>query len=487
MDASVTEEMASEREARSPRGLLSASFGGLLLTQFLTAINDNMFRWLAIGLGKQKLLDAGAQEHIGIVLMAGTACFVLPYLVLAAPAGYLADRFSKRSVIVCCKAAEIVLALLGVAAMLTGNVILLLAVVALFGIQSALFSPSRLGSIPEILPAEKISAANGLMGLTTVVATVVGMALGNVLADKVRDNLASGVALSAAALVGCAVLGWFASLLINRLLPADSSLDFPWNPLPKMGRDLRELGASRPLLRVALGIMFFWSVGALAQLNIDQFAFESGATRQAQIVPLLLSLVAGLGVGSVLAGVWSGGRVELGILPLGAAGLVLNAVLLFFVPVDVIGATAAWTGYYTWTADAAVRLGRQCRPVRRAAGIVPPASQSARVARLGAGRQQPDHVYGHPADGGHVRGDAGPVARRTAAAHLPPDLLDQRTANGARVRLHRLADSASSASVSSCGWPARPSIGFGSPATTTCRSAAVRCWWPITSPGWTGR
>jgi len=336
---------------------MSAGFGGLLLTQLLTAVNDNTFRWLAIGLCKHAFQDAGRQEHIGMVLMAGTACFVLPYLVLAAPAGYLADRFSKRSVIVGCKAAELVLAALGVAAMLGGSVYLLLSVVALFGMQSALFSPSRLGSIPEILPAEKISSANGLMGLSTVVATVVGMGLGNVLADQVREDMATGVAMSAAALIGCALLGWLASLLIPRLAPAAAGLAFPWNPLPKMGRDLRELASSRPLLRVALGIMFFWKRVHVAQLNIDQFAFESGATRQTQIVPLLLSLVAGLGLGSVLAGVWSGGRVELGILPLGAAGLVLNAVLLFFVPQDVITSASAWTGYYLWTAVLLFALG----------------------------------------------------------------------------------------------------------------------------------
>jgi acyl-[acyl-carrier-protein]-phospholipid O-acyltransferase / long-chain-fatty-acid--[acyl-carrier-protein] ligase len=357
MDGSQQADTNSQRGVGADHGLASASFGGLLLTQLLTAINDNTFRWLAIGLGKQALEEAGDEEHIGLILMAGTACFVLPYLVLAAPAGYLADRFSKRTVIISCKVAEIVLATLGIGAMLSGNVVLLLAVVALFGMQSALFSPSRLGSIPELLPVEKISAANGLMGLTTVIATVIGMALGNVLADLVGQQFTAGIAASAAALIGCALFGTLASLWITGLPAAAPELAFPLNPLPKMAADLRELAARRPLLRVALGIVFFWSVGALAQLNIDQFAFESGATRQTQIVPLLLALVAGVGIGSVLAGYWSAGRVELGILPLGAAGLVLNAVLLFFVPEGVMLAGATWLGYYGWTALLLFALG----------------------------------------------------------------------------------------------------------------------------------
>lgn len=341
----------------SRRGLWSASFGGLLLTQTLTAVNDNTFRWLAIGLGKHALEQRGDDQYIGLILMAGTACFVLPYLVLAAPAGYLADRFSKRSVIQACKLAEIALAALGSVAILTGNVYFLLAVVGLFGMQSALFSPSRLGSIPELLPVEKISAANGLMGLTTVIATIIGMAVGNILADYVSDRFAAGAAVSAAVLLGCAVCGWLASLLIAPLRPAAPGLRFPLNPLPKLAADMRILAANGPLLRVALGIMFFWSVGSLAQLNIDQFAFESGATHQSQIVPLLLSLVLGVGFGSVLAGYWSGGRVELGILPLGAAGLVLNAVLLAFVPEHVVAAGAEWFGHYGWAALLLFALG----------------------------------------------------------------------------------------------------------------------------------
>ena len=88
-----------------PRGLLSPTFLGLATTQALGTVNDNIFRWLAIGIGK----DFVSPENASAVLAVGSACFVLPYILLAAPAGYLADRFSKRRVIVLCKVAEIVI------------------------------------------------------------------------------------------------------------------------------------------------------------------------------------------------------------------------------------------------------------------------------------------------------------------------------------------------------------------------------------------
>jgi acyl-[acyl-carrier-protein]-phospholipid O-acyltransferase/long-chain-fatty-acid--[acyl-carrier-protein] ligase len=137
---------------------MSRSFLGLLSTQFLGATNDNILRWLVFGVGKQFF-----PESVGMILGAGTACFVLPYLLLAAPAGYLGDRFSKRTVIVSCKLAEIVIMLAAIVAILLQSVPLLFLVVAAMGAQSALFGPSKLGSIPEMLPVERISAANGLI------------------------------------------------------------------------------------------------------------------------------------------------------------------------------------------------------------------------------------------------------------------------------------------------------------------------------------
>ena len=77
-------------------------------------------------------------------------------------------------------------------------------------------------------------------------------------------------------------------------------------------------------IATAAGIVFFWALAAIAQLNVDQFAFESGAKSQGQIVPLLVALVGGIGLGSMIAGKLStrgiedGSRVDLGFVPLGA-------------------------------------------------------------------------------------------------------------------------------------------------------------------------
>jgi len=338
----------------SSRGLASASFLGLIVTQWLTVMNDNIFRWLAVGIAKQYV----DPKHESFVLSLGTIAFVAPYILLAAPAGYLADRFSKKNVIVVCKLAEIALMALAMLTIWMGNLVLLFGVLALMGAQAALFSPAKMGSIPEMLPSKRISAANGCLGLVTVVSTVLGAAAGNWLTDATGAFGRERMGLSASILLGVAVVGWLASHLIARAPAAAPHRRFPWNAVPETWRDLQALGADRAILRVALGIMFFWSLGALAQLNIDRFAFEQGAFLQTQVAPLLGALALGVGIGSVLAGVWSGGRIELGIVPLGGIVIAVSSALLFFVRSALIvdspfftaagGAAGVFTASYVW-------------------------------------------------------------------------------------------------------------------------------------------
>ena len=325
--------------------LSSGSFLGLLFTQFLTATNDNVFRWLVIGIGK----DYVDPSQVGKILMLGTVLFVVPYLGLAAIAGYLADRFPKNQVIVGCKIAEILIMALGIGAIFLQSLPILFTAVFLMGAQSALFGPAKLGSIPEILRPEKVSLANGLFGLTTVGATVIGMAVGNKLTDLTgQKGVEQHVWVPAAVLLGIAVVGTLLSLLLRPLPVANAMRKFPWDFPVQTYRDLRTLTSRGPLFRVALGSVFFWSLGALAQLNIDQFAFEGGASTETQKVPLLVCLVFGLGLGAVLAGIWSRGRVELGLLPLGALGIVVFCFLLFLVRGTIFQLDESTTSVLIW-------------------------------------------------------------------------------------------------------------------------------------------
>ena len=344
-DAASHDANPPDGEATARGGLMSRSFLGLLVTQFLGAANDNVFRWLTVPIAKDLfgrfMPDQTRADSLAVSL--GLACLVVPVILLAAPAGYVADRFSKRTVIVWCKVAEVALMALGLLGLLIGNVYLLYFVVLLLGSQAAIFSPSKLGSIPEIVSANKLSAANGLVGLTTVLAVVGGSWAGLQLASvtwRTGEGLLS-LWPAALALVGVAAAGWFSSLWIRPLPAANPSLAFPRNPVKQTWGDLRIVATTRPLLRVVLGVAFFWAVASLFQMNIDAYATTVLQLDQEQVGPLLAVLSLGVGIGSVLAGIWSAGRVELGIVPLGALGIAGGAMLLY-----TSSNSAMWTGIW---------------------------------------------------------------------------------------------------------------------------------------------
>ncbi len=347
----------------------STGFATLLAVRALTLVNDNLARWLIIGLGKRAAAMTGTTP--AAVLALGTVFYVLPFILFAWLAGWLADRFAKRSVVVAGKLAEVFIGVVtaavigwgaasgGILAGMPIGLWLLQGAIGLFAIQTTLLNPSLIGTIPETVPTPRLSAANGVFALVSLAATLVGMSAGNWLADATaitppHDQTAAGMdwlvaatvghaAPAALGLVGVAVTGWLISLRLPRLAAAAPTEVFPRNALLATVRDIASLMRLPRLAAAAGGIVFFWAIGAVVQLNIDQYAFESGATAQSQVVPLLLALVTGIGAGSLLAGRLSrrgievDSKVDLGLVPLGGLVMAVACAALALSPVDVFG------------------------------------------------------------------------------------------------------------------------------------------------------
>ena len=179
---------AGGRTEETRGGVFSVSFLALVATQFFVSLNDNMFRWLVVPIGKELMgnawhdMPAVVQRWMKpepLALSLGLASFTLPFLVFAAPAGFLADRFSKRNVMVDCKAAEIVVIGLGIAAILLGSVSWMFVMLFILGSQATMFITSKLGAIPEIVRSDKIAAANGVINMVSMAAIIIGTVAGN--------------------------------------------------------------------------------------------------------------------------------------------------------------------------------------------------------------------------------------------------------------------------------------------------------------------
>src|SRR5438477_11629137 len=172
----------------SPPLFRDRSFWGMTATQFLGAFNDNLFKQLmlllAIPVGAAAARKADEQ---GIATM----IFSLPFVLFSGFAGYLSDRYSKRTMIVACKAAEIGIMLLGLIGFLSYGTLGyrgLLVVLFLMGTHSAFFGPGKYGILPELFRERDLPRANGVILMTTFLAIIFGTAsagiLGTLLAER---------------------------------------------------------------------------------------------------------------------------------------------------------------------------------------------------------------------------------------------------------------------------------------------------------------
>ncbi|MCH8881152.1 MAG: MFS transporter, partial [Planctomycetes bacterium] len=121
---------------------------GLLVAQFFGAFNDNAWKLFVALLAIHSITTVGAESGRAFEAasqrqtMIAFGVFTLPLILFSLPAGMLADRLSKRSVILAMKAAEIGLMAAGTVALFMdpSGTTLPLIVLGLMGVQSALFS-----------------------------------------------------------------------------------------------------------------------------------------------------------------------------------------------------------------------------------------------------------------------------------------------------------------------------------------------------------
>ncbi len=288
-----------------------------LWTQFLGAFNDNVYKIVVSFVAIERL---GAAR--GMPLAA--ALFVLPFLVFSGWSGHLADVHSKRHVLVLTKVWEILTMGLAVPALVAGRLDLQLAILFMMGAQSTFFSPAKYGIVPEMVPAAEISRANGLLEMSTFAAIILGTALGGELYERWHDEpWRMGIVL-----VAIAIAGTLTSLGIPRVRAAGPGRRFAWNPFGEIGIGLRRLYPDSTLWATTVGISYFWLLGALMQQVLIPWGQEMFGAGEAAATRLYTFLAIGIGTGSLAAGRWSGDRIELGLVPLGAIGLGVFTLLL---------------------------------------------------------------------------------------------------------------------------------------------------------------
>ena len=297
-------------------------FWSLFITQFQGAFSDNTLKWLAIFFITGLNLPAEKSDRlVGIV----GALFALPFILFSMAGGFLADRFSKRTVTIGVKAFEIFVMFLALVGLATQHLYLTIFCVLLMGVHSAIFGPSKYGLLPELLPERKLSWGNGVLELGTFIAIIGGTVAGGWLCKtfSVQPEW-SGVIL-----IALAVVGLITSFGITKIPAADPTRKFHANFIADLWQQTRLIRRDRALKLAVIGNTYFFGIAALIQLLIVIYAKDvMGIADPTRSSYLQAATAIGIGLGSFAAGILSGGKIETGLIPLGAVGLTICAALL---------------------------------------------------------------------------------------------------------------------------------------------------------------
>lgn len=323
-------------------------FAGLFHTQFLGAFNDNVFKQALVLIFVFGGLVSAEATDTFVNLAAGL--FILPYFLFSATAGQIADKLEKSRLVRIIKIAEIVIALFGGIAVYLQNVYAMLAVLFLLGVQSTFFGPLKYSILPQQLAEEELVGGNAQIEMGTFVAILLGTIVGGMVAAQADVGL-----WLTAMVVGVAILGYGSSRFIPECPATDPGLKIGWNPARETWRMVSKAADNRSVFLSILGISWFWLLGSavLAQIpNLTRLHLNGDTT----VVTLILSVFTiAVATGSLACERLSGHRIEIGIVPLGAAGLSVAGVDLYFAIGNLDAAVArGWLDFLA--TDGAVRL-----------------------------------------------------------------------------------------------------------------------------------
>jgi acyl-[acyl-carrier-protein]-phospholipid O-acyltransferase/long-chain-fatty-acid--[acyl-carrier-protein] ligase len=314
-----------------------AGLGGfkwLNLAQFQGALNDNFLKLALIYALASYGTMGNEKEIIGLVGVA----FALPFLLFLGLAGNLADKFSKSKITQYSRFAEIFIGLLAAYAFYKQNSYMLFGVAFIMSAQSAIFSPSKYGIIPELVGRTNISKANGYIQAATYIAIIVGTIIAPLVSTSSNHNfILMGLI---ASFIG--LTGWIFSLGIPKTPGAGGKGNASLWILPDIKKSLLYIHKDGFLTLAVWGNAYFAFIAGFAQLNLLSYGTEHlELESQEASTALFLFIAFGIGIGSLIAGRLSKSNIEFGIVPIGSALLSLGSLALALIPTGCLYTTYA--------------------------------------------------------------------------------------------------------------------------------------------------
>jgi 1-acyl-sn-glycerol-3-phosphate acyltransferase len=299
-------------------------FAPFFWTQFSGAANDNLFKFaFTVMVTYQLEITWMPPTMAGLVI---GALFILPFLLFSATSGQLTDKFDKTRMIRLVKNLEIAIMLIAAYGFLGGSVAALLLCTFLMGLHSTLFGPVKFAYLPQVLDERELTGGNGMVEMGTFVAILLGNVVGGLLVaipEVGRRDVA----------IACVLLA-LAGRTVAQFIPSapatDPGLKINFNPVSETWRNLKLAHGNLVVFRSLLGISWMWFFGAVFLSQFPSFAKEVLHGNEQVASLLLVVFSVGIGIGSLLCEVLSRRHVEIGLVPLGAIGMSVFAIDLYF-------------------------------------------------------------------------------------------------------------------------------------------------------------
>jgi acyl-[acyl-carrier-protein]-phospholipid O-acyltransferase/long-chain-fatty-acid--[acyl-carrier-protein] ligase len=337
---------------------MKRSFWSLIVVQVQVLLNDNAAKLMlmALGVAVAPELVTRSLEHMSVhghslvsakdagdpalqaklIKTVLAAVILLPFILFSPTAGWIADRFAKRDVIVLTMWAQFAIMSILLVALIFHLLSLAVCGLFLLGTQCAIFSPAKQGIIKEIVSPTKIGRAVGVVEVTAIASMLVGGLAGGALFDISRTWLDSPWHAAQVTMAVLTVLALVALIAGYQIQPTSAHTNQPFRVelfWEHFGQ-LRDVWREPPVRLCVLGISYFYGLAGALYLTLFEISasiHSNGGTGTAsQTGEYAATLGLGIILGSVLVTRLTTHQVEIGLIPIGSAGLIGGAMLAGF-------------------------------------------------------------------------------------------------------------------------------------------------------------
>lgn len=304
--------------------LTTKRFLPLFITQFLGAFNDNVFKNALLILVTYQTINH-THFNLETLLAIIGVFFVLPYVFFSATAGQLADKFERSRLVFFTKLLEVIIMILASVAFYHENVFFLTTLLFFTGVQATFFGPLKYAILPDQLAENELVGGNALIEGGTFLAILLGMVTGGSIILT-----AHGFALEATIIISVSVLGLLASWFIPKSKIA--APDIKINP-NFIAETINIVKYSRKFWDISLTIMaisWFWLIGTVYLTQFPAYAKVVLHSNQYVVTLFLTVFSLGIGIGSLLCNRLLKGKVSATYVPLGALGITVFTLDLYF-------------------------------------------------------------------------------------------------------------------------------------------------------------